>query len=81
MSLTKQTRTTTPILIAEAAGRIGRSVSWIRTWRASGQIEATEIDGRHAVTLESLLDFAAVRPRPRRRPKLHLVVDNTKTKP
>lgn len=76
--LNNRTPSDTHLTIADAARRIDRSEAWIRTWRGSGQIEAVEIDGRQGVTLSSLLAFAAKRPRPRRRPVLRLVVDNTK---
>ncbi len=67
----------TILTIADAARQVGRSEAWIRTWRASGQIEAAEIDGRQGVTLISLRDFCRRRPKQRRRPVLRLVVDNT----
>jgi hypothetical protein len=77
------------VLVADAAKMLGFSVSAIREWRRMGMLDATELDGRHAVMLRSVrelaVEFEAKRPRQRgtearNEPKhrhLRLVVDNS----
>ncbi|MBB3938163.1 hypothetical protein [Aureimonas phyllosphaerae] len=69
------------LTIGEAARWADRSEGWVRCYRTSGPLVAVEVNGRQGVTLSSLRDFCNRRPKPRRWPKLRLVVDNTKNKP
>jgi hypothetical protein len=61
--------------IAEAARIAGRSISWIRRRRRYGPLDGVDIKGVQFVTLASL--YQLIRQN-RKRPKLRLVVDNTK---
>jgi hypothetical protein len=69
------------VTIAEAAKIAGKSTSWVRSYRSCGPLEPGEVDGRHGVSLQSLLAFLrfrdARRP-PKAPPHLRLVIDNTK---
>lgn len=73
------------VSLEDAAQRAMRSVTWIRRRRDFGPLEAAEIGGRKAVTAESLNALLEQDPWLQRsraampaRPKLRLVVDNTK---
>ncbi|SFZ86677.1 hypothetical protein SAMN02983003_3871 [Devosia enhydra] len=63
------------ILLKDAARIAGRSVTWIRDHRQFGPLVPTEINGRQAITAESL--YALLREK-RKRPSIYLAVDNTK---
>ncbi len=63
------------LTIAEAAGFVGRSQTWVRQQREFGVLEPVEVNGRQAVTTQSLV---AMLLRFRPRPTLRLVVDNTR---
>lgn len=69
------------VTIAEAAEIAGRSVSWVRSHRTFGPLAPCEIDGRQAVSLESLSRFlrerASAKAPKTTAPHLRLVVDNT----
>lgn len=62
------------LTIAEAAGFVGRSQTWVRQQREFGMLEPVEVNGRQAVTTRSLL---ALKQRSQPGPILRLVVDNT----
>lgn len=49
------------LTIAEAAAMAGRSQSWVRARRRSGPLEPMEVNGRHAVSLSSLVQFLGER--------------------
>lgn len=62
---------------SEAASRAGRSISWVRRRLMFGPLQrARQADGRPGVTADSLTALLIAR-RPKRRPRLQLVVDNT----
>lgn len=63
------------LTIAEAAGVIGRSPTWVRQQRELGSLEPAQINGRQAVTTASLLAWA-LRSHPG--PRLRIVVNNLK---
>jgi hypothetical protein len=74
------------LTITEAARIAGRSESWIRRGHRFGWLVPAMVDGKQAVTAESL--SALVRDgrggprrdrprRPKKRPPLRLIVDNT----
>jgi hypothetical protein len=64
------------LLLTDAAVMAGHSVSWIRSLRSYGPLEPVEIDGRQAVTRDSLVAYLAWRNAERkqrkRRPKPRL---------
>lgn len=73
------------LTLEQAANLIGKSVSWVRTLRTYGPLEAAMINGRHAVTANSVLRLLAERAVPKQVPHsmahrahLRLVVDNTR---
>ncbi|MFI5411576.1 hypothetical protein [Kaistia sp. UC242_56] len=72
------------LTLEQAATLIGKSVSWVRTLRAYGPLEPGVINGRQAVTAQSVAKLLADRPVPQaaraavRRTHLRLVVDNTR---
>tara|TARA_R100000365_G_scaffold3263_1_gene10426 strand:+ start:3436 stop:3693 length:258 start_codon:yes stop_codon:yes gene_type:complete len=72
------------VTIAEAAEIAGRSVSWVRSHRTFGPLLPLEVDGRQAVSLESLSRFlrelaSAAQASNKATTHLRLVVDNTKS--
>lgn len=62
------------VSVADAAKLSGHSESWIRKLRRFGPLVPAELDGRQAVTGESL---AALLREKKSEPPLRLVVDNT----
>ncbi|MEQ8445536.1 MAG: hypothetical protein RIB57_06585 [Pelagibacterium sp.] len=70
------------VTIAEAAKIAGRSTSWIRSNRNFGPLIPMELDGRHAVSLDSLKRLLNKQAREklavRTGSHLRLVIDNTK---
>ncbi len=62
------------VSVAEAAKLTGHSESWIRKLRRFGPLVPARLDGRQAVTADSL---AALMRERRSAPLIRLVVDNT----
>lgn len=63
---------------AEVARRFGRSTSWVYDRLTAGGLRAVKRDGRTAVCADSVNALLGSRRAARGRPKLRLVIDNTK---
>lgn len=64
--------------MTEALSRAGVTERTLRNWRAAGKLDCAEIDGRTLVDAQDLQDMLIHRSRRRRKPRLRLVVDNTR---
>jgi hypothetical protein len=75
MKLVHSTQPDESVLLPEAARIAGRSMTWVRTYRNCGPLVPSEIDGRQAVTLDSLLALMARHAPKRAKPQI--VSNNT----